>query len=101
MDRRRLLRPYTLFIRTVDGEKVTHRFWKSLQNLGGRARDSKILGPLYGERQVQVRAKSVSHAPLQPWIYPAFSPWQGFGYRLAKDKKSSKSKAQRIILEIE
>lgn len=101
LERRRFLSPYKLQIRRANGDKDEYPFWMPIENLSGRARDARILGPLYGERKVKVRAKSVKRAPLGPWIYPWFSPWQGFRFSLSKESERSKSKTQRIILEIE
>jgi hypothetical protein len=101
MERRQFLSNYVLEIHRVEGAKDHYVFWKGISELGGLAKDARVIGPLYGERSIRVRAKSARKAPLRPWAYQSHAPWQGFVFFLQKNDKTSKSKSERIVLEFQ
>ncbi|MDD5706917.1 MAG: hypothetical protein PHR35_13420, partial [Kiritimatiellae bacterium] len=100
-EQRELLQGYELRVKPVEGKEAIFPYSKSLPGIGMRAKFVEIVGPVYGSRKITIKATATARAPIIPWIYQGFAPWQGFFVGLYKDDPDARVAAQRIVLTID
>jgi len=100
-ERKKVVAPYSLAVTPVDGKTVVHPYGDKVSRFATSARQIAIEGPLFGKRKVAVECLSPKTAPLVPWIYTDYCPYQGYSVGLHKEDRSSRSDRERMILTID
>jgi hypothetical protein len=102
-EQRELLKDYEVRVKPVDGKLAVYPYSSALN--GGefslRAKEVQVIGPIFGDRKIRVIGQSTEKAPIRPWIYAGFAPWQGFFIGLYKDEPDSRATSQRMVLIID
>jgi hypothetical protein len=102
-EQRELLKDYEVRVKPVNGKLRIYPYSKSLQpgEFHVRSKEVQIIGPVFGDRKVRVIGQSTEKAPILPWIYPGYAPWQGYFIGLHKDEPESRATSQRMVLIID
>jgi hypothetical protein len=102
-EQRELLKDYEVRVKPVDGKLRIYAYSKALQpgEFHVRSKEVQIFGPVFGDRKVRVIGQSTAKAPIRPWIYPGYAPWQGYFIGLYKDEPDSRATSQRMVLIID
>lgn len=81
--------------------RVTEYPYFGTARMTGIVRETITQGPVYRSRVIKVRGPDPRRAPVRPWIYAGYSPWQGYAMHLTKEIQDQRVPNQRITLIIE
>lgn len=101
VERKKVLAPYTLVVDPIEGKPLSYPYGDKVTRLATAAQRVEIEGPLFGKRRVSIVALSLKSAPLAPWIYTDFAPYQGYSVGLGKQSKSSRDERERMVLTVD
>lgn len=89
--RAEILKGWRVVADTVAGKKREFEYSDSIQGMGVSAKTIRVAAPVYGSRRVRFTAGDEDAAPLRPYIYPGYCPWQGYFVGMYKKEQGDRS----------
>lgn len=100
-EQKKILEPYTLAVYEKKKGLTRFPYGDAVFRLPRTAQRMIVEGPLFGKRSISVSAQSQKNTALDIVNYRDYAPYQGYTVRMMKDKQSSKSDSERMILTID
>jgi len=99
-ERARILKGWQLVVNPVEGKTIKYPYADSIPRMSVISKSAQIDAPVYGRRKIRFMAGDDEEAPIRPYIYSGYSPWQGYFVGMYKKDQSDRSKKLRFTMEI-
>jgi len=99
-ERARILKGWQLVVDPIEGKTIKYAYADSIPRMNVMCKSAHIDAPLYGRRQIRFSVGDEEEAPLRPYIYSGYSPWQGYFIGMYKDEQDDRSRKLRFTMEI-
>lgn len=99
-ERARILKGWQLVVDPVEGKTVKYAYADSIPRMNLACKSARIDAPLYGKREVRFSVGDEDQAPLKPYIYSGYCPWQGYFIGMYKNEQNDRSRKLKFTMEI-
>ncbi len=99
-ERAEILKGWRVVAEPVSGSRKEFAYADSIRGMGHRSGIVRIAAPVYGSRKLRFVTGDEDNAPLQPYIYSGYCPWQGYFvgmYKKTMGDRSSKLSFSLIV----